>query len=256
MDTSRFKFKSGDEVEVVSLREDLDESSFFDIGFSGRIKDFRIEDGVEGNNLLYDVERNGEFDRWWVSEDSLELVNGVTQRLPEKKRGFKKISIEQWLIDGFSTNRFDGDNGTDLLTLLYNDIKLPKRGTKHSGGYDVFAPFEITLQPNESIKVPTGIKAYMLEDEVVYGHVRSSMGFKYALRLMNTTAIGDSDYFDNENNEGHYWLAIRNEGDKVVHIEKGEAFAQFVFHKYLITDDDSFDEGETRVGGIGSTNSN
>ena len=242
MDTSRFKFKLGDEVEVVSLREDLDESSYFDIGFSGIIKDFIIEDGVEGNNLLYDVERHGEFDRWWVSEDSLELVEEGAQRLSEKKRGFEKISDNQWSVDGIITS-------PEFLI-------MPKRKTKRSAGYDIHSLTDFTLRPRESIKLPTGLKSFMEDNNVLLIAPRSSLGFKYRLQLDNTIGVIDADYFDNESNEGHIWIKVTNDGDKDLTIKTGDAFAQAIFVRYDICDDDSFDEGETRVGGIGSTNSN
>ena len=79
---------------------------------------------------------------------------------------------------------------------------------------------------------------------------RSSLGFKYRLRLDNTVGIIDSDYF-NADNEGHIFIKITNLGDKPLTVEKGKAFAQGVFVEYGITiDDDSVD---ARTGGFGST---
>ncbi len=46
----------------------------------------------------------------------------------------------------------------------YSDLSLPTRSTKHSAGYDFKSPIEFTLNPGESKKVPTGIKASMNED--------------------------------------------------------------------------------------------
>ena len=50
---------------------------------------------------------------------------------------------------------------------IYNAIRLPKRATRGSAGYDFFAPTEIRLAPGESIKLPTGIRAEMEEDWVL-----------------------------------------------------------------------------------------
>ena len=36
-------------------------------------------------------------------------------------------------------------------------------------------------------------------------------------------------------------------------IKQGEAIAQAIFQKYLLVDGDSFDNGDKRVGGLGST---
>lgn len=47
---------------------------------------------------------------------------------------------------------------------MYENLKLPRRATKGSAGYDFFAPFAFTLAPGETIKIPTGIRAEMKED--------------------------------------------------------------------------------------------
>jgi dUTP pyrophosphatase len=74
---------------------------------------------------------------------------------------------------------------------------LPKRATKGSAGYDVFAPFTFVLEPNEDITIPTGFKSHMQDGEVLFGFVRSSLGFKSYVRLANTTMVGDKDYYNN-----------------------------------------------------------
>ena len=78
------------------------------------------------------------------------------------------------------------------------------------------------------------------------------MGFKYNGRLCNQLGLIDKDYYNNESNEGHIFIKIKNEGDKEFVVNKGDAIAQGIFMKYLITDDD--DTNNVRVGGIGSTN--
>ena len=41
---------------------------------------------------------------------------------------------------------------------VYEAIRLPKRATAGSAGYDFFAPAEFTLKPGETVKIPTGIR--------------------------------------------------------------------------------------------------
>ena len=132
-------------------------------------------------------------------------------------------------------------------------IKLPKRATSGSAGYDCYAPVDIYLKPGEEIKVPTGIKAYMQDGEVLLAFPRSGLGFKYYCRLSNTIGVIDKDYFNNKNNEGHIFVKMRNEGDKDMMIKQGEAMCQFVFMPFLLVDGDSFDIGDERIGGFGST---
>lgn len=157
------------------------------------------------------------------------------------KRFFEKISYEQFIKD------IKTDDA------LYREYILPSRSTKNSAGYDFFALDDYTIYPGEIKKIPTGIKVKMLEDEVLFLIVRSSMGFKYNTRLCNQVGIIDADYYNNSGNEGHIWFALQNEGTKEYNLKKGEAFGQGIFNKILFTDDD-FEEKNTRVGGIGSTN--
>lgn len=155
-------------------------------------------------------------------------------------RGFEKISEKQFDKDCWGT------------VINYEEIKLPKRATSKSAGYDVFSPIDIKLNPGEDIKIPTGIKAYMQDDEVLFALPRSGHGFKYYIRLANTKGVIDCDYYNNKDNEGHIWVKIRNEGDRVFEVTKGTAIAQVIFQKYLLADGDDF-TGEERNGGFGST---
>lgn len=157
-----------------------------------------------------------------------------------KKRGFEIISQKQFEKD------------FNEYTTNYNDIVMPKRQTLHSAGYDFFAPFDINLKPKEIIKIPTGIKVYMQNDEFLALLDKSSFGFKYNIRLCNQIGIIDSDYYNNIKNEGHIYFAIQNEGSKIWGIKKGESFAQAIFLKYLTVDNEKINQ-KIRVGGFGST---
>ena len=55
-------------------------------------------------------------------------------------------------------------------------------------------------------------------------------------------------------NEGHIFVKLVNRGDKSVHINLGDAFAQGIFMEYGITEDDRVEA--TRNGGFGSTDKN
>lgn len=168
-----------------------------------------------------------------------------------KMNKFEKVSIEQYLKD-LSTEKIEKSISQEIAT-EYRDIKLPQRATKHSAGYDFYAPFDIVLKPNETIKFATGIKCQMNEDVVLLLAPRSSLGFKYRLQLDNTIGVIDSDYYNNSTNEGHINAKITNDSrdGKVVEIKKGEAFMQGIFVKFETTEDDNA-QG-IRNGGIGST---
>ena len=134
----------------------------------------------------------------------------------------------------------------------YNALKLPKRATKYSAGYDFYSPFTFTLNSGETIKIPTGIRAKMREDYVLMLFPRSSLGFKYRLQLDNTVGIIDADYY-NSDNEGHIFVKLTNDSkDKVLEVKTGDAICQGIFINYGITEDD--DVTDVRNGGFGSTN--
>ena len=92
----------------------------------------------------------------------------------------------------------------------------------------------------------------MEPDEVFLLLVRSSMGFKYNVRMCNQVGVIDSDYVDNSENEGHMWIKLYNEGEEDFVVKKGDKIAQGIFIKYLKIDNDS--TVSKRNGGIGSTN--
>lgn len=99
-------------------------------------------------------------------------------------RCFEKISYNQ-----FKKDIFDNID-------KYNSFNLPYRSTKNSAGYDFESLIDVVLKPNEKVKIPTGVKAQMNSDEVLMLYVRSSMVFKYNVRMCNQTGIIDSDYYN------------------------------------------------------------
>ena len=153
-------------------------------------------------------------------------------------RKFEKISKEQYEKD------LKGK-------CEYEDISLPVRSTKHSAGYDFKSPIEFELNPGEIIKVPTGIKAQMEDDEYLMLCNRSSNPKKKGLILANSIGIVDSDYYENPDNDGHIMFAFFNVKAEDTIIKKGDVIGQAIFQKYLIVDNDNA-EGD-RIGGFGST---
>ena len=141
-------------------------------------------------------------------------------------REFEKISFEQ----------FKKDVKDDIE--LYNEYSLPQRDSVYTAGYDIYLLEELTIKPGERKKVPTGIKSYFDKEEVLLLVVRSSMGFKYNIRLCNQVGVIDADYYNNKDNEGHIWLMIQNEGEEEYNFKRGEAIVQGLFMKYLTTKSD------------------
>ena len=155
------------------------------------------------------------------------------------ERFFEKISFEQFKKDITDSRE------------LYDNYELPVRKTKYSAGYDFIAMQDFEIKPGEIKKIPTGYKAKFQTDEMLLILVRSSMGFKYNVRLCNQVGLIESDYYNNPDNEGHLFVKLQNEGDKVFSVKKGEGYAQGIFTKFLTCGDIPLSE---RTGGIGSTN--
>ncbi len=127
-------------------------------------------------------------------------------------RDFEKISFEQFKKDVKDDRK------------LYDEYSIPQRDSDLTAGYDILLLEDITIKPNEIIKIPTGLKSVFNKDEVLLLVVRSSMGFKYNIRLCNQVGVIDADYYNNPDNEGHIYFQIINlfpqdillrEGDRI-----------------------------------------
>jgi len=140
------------------------------------------------------------------------------------RRGFEKVSRERFLKN-FSRK-------------LYEKLELPKRKTQGAAGYDFYLLEDLSLAPGEVKKVATGVKAKMPLDEVLFLIVRSSVGFKYNVRLVNQVGVIDADYYDNPDNEGEIFYKVQNEGEEVREFKAGESLVQGIFLKYLTVDED------------------
>lgn len=166
----------------------------------------------------------------------------------ERIASFYKVSKERFVADYIDALGVPASIAEDV----YEEIKIPKRATKGSAGYDFFAPASFTLAPGETIKIPTGIRAKMEDGWVLLCFPRSGLGFKYRLQLNNTVGVIDSDYYYSDN-EGHIFAKITNDTneDKRVSVSAGEGFMQGIFMPFGITEDDNQDA--VRNGGFGST---
>ena len=133
------------------------------------------------------------------------------------------------------------------------NINLPKRATKKAAGYD-FESSEDTIIPvgNKPVLVPTGVKSYMGDQEVLVLANRSSNPLKKGLVLTNGIGVIDADYYSNESNDGHIMGQFINVGKEDVVIKKGERIFQGIFLPFLLGDNDI--PGQDRTGGHGSTN--
>ena len=204
--------------------------------------------------------------------------------VPEQVAQFSKVSYMQFKSDFRKT--FNVRIREDELKKIYNEIKIPERGTNLSAGYDFFIPFGINLAEGESIVIPTGIRCKCQPDFFLGIFPRSGLGFKHRTMLANTVGIIDADYYTADN-EGHIMIKLVHQGfvyktreytierfsssddiededlyiqgwksdkpylDNLV-IKKGEKFAQGILMPYGIVFDEESPNKE-RKGGFGST---
>lgn len=158
----------------------------------------------------------------------------------ENMRRFEKISYQQ----------FCKDCKEDIE--MYQNYMLPERKTTYSAGYDFTILEDITIEPNESKLLPTGIKANMEESDVLFLVIRSSIAIKKQIQLTNQIGVVDSDYYNNPKNEGHIFISITNTSNYSVTLSKGEAYVQGIFVNYLTANEEIVPK-QMRVDGIGST---
>lgn len=177
----------------------------------------------------------------------------------ERVARFEKVSYEEWnraIKDIFGEAYSESDVQT-----LYENIKLPVRATSGSAGYDFFTPISFEIDPDAlmpdggwhkgTIKIPTGIKVKIDSGWFLQILPRSSVGFKYFIRLANTCGVIDEDYYNNEDNEGHIMIKLCD-AKQTVRVIAGDRVAQGIFLPFGVTYDDK--GSGMRKGGIGSTN--
>lgn len=133
----------------------------------------------------------------------------------------------------------------------YDNISMPERKTKGSAGYDIASPVNITIPGGCKRIIPSGLKVQIDDGWSMDLMIRSHMGIDKDLELATGVSLIDSDYYDNEKNEGHIMIPLRNKSTCPVFIAAGERIVQGVFRPYGITEND--DASGKRTGGIGST---
>lgn len=158
---------------------------------------------------------------------------------------FSKVSFEQFKRD---YNNIFGNTDDDIIKTIYDGIKLPKRATIHSAGYDFYSPIEVNIKTGEHILIPTGIRCEIDPDWLLSCYPRSGLGFKYGMKLDNSVGIIDSDYY-NSDNEGHIMAKFSTDAGMILNV--GDRFMQGVFTMYGITKND--DTAGVRNGGFGSS---
>lgn len=161
---------------------------------------------------------------------------------------FEKVTFEQFEQDWLK--QFPSDS--QKVREIYENITLPKRATRGSAGYDFVIPCDLSLAPQQTKLIPTGIRAKIEDGHVLVLFPRSSLGFKYRMQLDNTAGIIDADYYEADN-QGHIMCKITNDSNqgKTMELKAHQGFVQGIFLRFGIVEDD--DAQVQRRGGFGST---
>ena len=135
---------------------------------------------------------------------------------------------------------------------LRENAVIPTYGSQFAAGADLYACLEedLTINPSETVLVPTGIAAEIPVGFAGLIYARSGIASKRGLAPANKVGVVDADY------RGEIMVALHNHSDKPQSIAKDERIAQLVIAPFLSVDFNEVDELEDTVrgaGGFGST---
>lgn len=199
--------------------------------------------------------------------------------------GVREFKFARKMRDGVAIR----EDGVEVKA--FPEAKYPEYATKQSAGADFFCAEDVTIpsvwkgffkfwevvkdhikylegaEDTELTKeesrviqkmfqptmIHTGIKASMLEDDVLYLYNRSSNPKKLGLILANGVGVVDADYFENPDNDGEIMFAFFNILPWDIKLKAGDKLGQGVFAKFIRPVDGFTVKNDKRVGGFGST---
>jgi dUTP pyrophosphatase len=93
---------------------------------------------------------------------------------------------------------------------------------------DLFAGIEpdVTIQPGETVLIPTGISIQLPEGFEAQVRPRSGLAIKHQIGILNSPGTIDSDY------RGEVKIVLTNFGKEPFVVRRGDRIAQMVIHRY------------------------
>ena len=139
-----------------------------------------------------------------------------------------------------------------LVKKLNSEAELPKYKTEGSSGMDLKALIEkpITIKPQNSALIPTGLSIAIPEDTEVQIRPRSGLAAKSSLSVLNTPGTIDSDY------RGEIKIILFNHGKEEFTVNNSDRIAQMILMPVLKAEFEEVEELPKTVrgsGGFGST---
>ena len=139
-----------------------------------------------------------------------------------------------------------------LIKKLDTTVELPSYKTDGASGMDLMAFIKkpITLKPNSSCLVPTGLSVAFSKDFEIQIRPRSGLAAKNSISVLNTPGTIDSDY------RGELKVILFNHGNKDFLINNKDRIAQMILTpvvKMDLEETDNLPETIRGEGGFGST---
>ena len=135
---------------------------------------------------------------------------------------------------------------------LTEGAKLPTYGSAEAAGADLYACLDapVTIQPGETVFIPTGIALEVPKGCAGLIYARSGMAVKRGLAPANKVGVIDSDY------RGEIIVVLLNHGTVAQTVENGERIAQFLITPVLqpaYVEAEDLSDTERNTGRFGST---
>ena len=135
---------------------------------------------------------------------------------------------------------------------LREGAKLPTYGSAFAAGADLYACLDapVTIQPHETVLVPTGLSFEIPAGWAGMIHARSGLATKRHLAPANKVGVIDSDY------RGEICVGLHNTSRVPFTVNRGDRIAQMMFMPVLaakLIEAASLDETARGAGGFGST---
>lgn len=136
------------------------------------------------------------------------------------------------------------------ISLDNSNAKIPEYAHSSDAGADIFSSEEITIHPNETKAVGTGIKLEIPKGYEIQIRPRSGLSLKTGLRIANSIGTIDADY------RGEVKVLLWNSGSEDYTIKIGDKIAQMLIKevpmiKFELID--SLSKTERGEKGFGST---
>ena len=139
-----------------------------------------------------------------------------------------------------------------LIKKLNSSVELPTYKTDGASGMDLMAFIKepITLKPNSSCLVPTGLSVAFSKDFEIQIRPRSGLAAKNSISVLNTPGTIDSDY------RGELKVILFNHGKNDFIVNNKDRIAQMILTpvvKMDLEETDNLPDTIRGEGGFGST---